>query len=126
MLRVDEDAVICDFAETYHVYDLYALEPGYAATLAAGLRDSSRIKMRLSGLRVTPEAYLLACVVDRLSMILWSRSKDGQRNRNRPKMLTDQLSGEKKTSGVKAFSDGSAFDRAKAQILAQIKGDQHA
>ena len=42
MLAADEDAVICDFAEVYHVLDLRALAPPLAATLAAGLPPDSR------------------------------------------------------------------------------------
>lgn len=42
MTIIDEDALICDFAEIYHVkYD--ELPKSYAAVLAAGLPYTSRI-----------------------------------------------------------------------------------
>ena len=41
MIATDEDALICDFAETYHIYDYRSLDVEYAATLAYGLRDDS-------------------------------------------------------------------------------------
>ena len=52
MVALDEDALICDFAETYHIYDYRRLPVEYAATLAYGLRENSRIRMVQSGLKV--------------------------------------------------------------------------
>ena len=60
MLKTDEDALICDLAETYHIYDWQSYPLGLIATLAAGLRDDSRIKMRLAGCRVRPLFFLSA------------------------------------------------------------------
>ena len=37
MLALDEDAFICDMAQTYHVYDIRSLPLPYLATLASGL-----------------------------------------------------------------------------------------
>ena len=48
MISVDRNALICDMAETYHIYDLRGLPARTLATLAFGLRADSRIKMRLS------------------------------------------------------------------------------
>ena len=47
MLEVDEDAVVCDLAETYGVLDCEALPITLVATLADGLPDSSRIMRKL-------------------------------------------------------------------------------
>ena len=60
MLREDEAALICDLAETYHIYDYRKLPPILVSTLAVGLRDSSRIKMRLNDLPVPPDMMLMA------------------------------------------------------------------
>ena len=49
MVASDEDALICDFAETYHILDYKALPLKLRATLASGLRDSSRSKLILHG-----------------------------------------------------------------------------
>lgn len=43
MILTDEDALICDFAETYNVLDYRALPLRTAATLASGLRADARI-----------------------------------------------------------------------------------
>ena len=37
MINLDEGALICDFAETYHIYNYREFEPFYVATLANGL-----------------------------------------------------------------------------------------
>ena len=65
MVRADEDALICDFAETYHIYDYKRLPLSTAAALAVGLRDTSRIKMKLSGAVVANDIQLMAAAVDR-------------------------------------------------------------
>lgn len=43
MILTDEDALICDLAETYHVLDYRALPLKTAAALASGLRADARI-----------------------------------------------------------------------------------
>lgn len=48
MLSTDREAVICDMAETYGVFDYKTLPVPLLATLACGLRDNSRIKMRIA------------------------------------------------------------------------------
>lgn len=68
MLRTDRDALICDLAETYGIFDYRALPVPLLATLASGLREDSRIKMRLSGQTVTRTEMLLAAAVDGLSL----------------------------------------------------------
>lgn len=69
MILLDEDALICDFAETYHVFDYRALPASLAATLAVGLRDNSRIKMRISDRKASIDTIILAGIMDRLSVM---------------------------------------------------------
>ena len=38
MMALDEDALVCDLAETYHIFDMYELPCLKVATLAKGLR----------------------------------------------------------------------------------------
>lgn len=91
MIRTDETALICDLAETYGVLDYRALPLRTVAALSSGLRDSSRIKMKISGQRIDSETALLAAVVDRLSMLVWSRTKDAAKGRNKPESLLQKL-----------------------------------
>lgn len=89
MIDLDEDALICDLAETYQVYDYKQLPLQTVAVFAYGLKDDSRIKQLLSDQIAPVERVLLASMVDRLSMLLWIQSKDGQKGVNRPTSLTD-------------------------------------
>lgn len=70
MISLDEDAMICDFAETYHIYDYRNIPASLAATLAAGLRDDSRIKIKMSDRRGSVNTIILAGIMDRLSVLL--------------------------------------------------------
>lgn len=70
MIKLDEDALICDFAETYHIFDYKALSPCLAATLAVGLREDSRVKMQVLKRKAQVNTILLAGIVDRLSVLL--------------------------------------------------------
>jgi len=117
---VDEDAVICDFAETYHILDYTALPVETAATLAAGLRDDSRIMMKLAKLRVKPELFALCTIADRLGLLVWMQTKDGQKNRNRPASMLEAISEEqKKDEKPIAYHSGAEFMAAWNRITAK-------
>lgn len=90
MLTLDEDAFICDMAETYHIYDYKSVPCRLLGTLAAGLRDSSRIKQKLAGITSDPQTVLLASVLDVLQLILWTKTEDAQKGSNRPKSVSDK------------------------------------
>ncbi|MEU6204595.1 DUF5361 domain-containing protein [Micromonospora musae] len=51
----------------------------------------------LSGDDWTRTEHLLAIVADRLGIVVWQRTRDGQKNRNRPKPISPlaQRSGQK-------------------------------
>lgn len=70
MIAKDEDALICDLAETYHIYDYRSLPVRLVATLAAGLRDDSRIASSTTDLKVSITNTLLAIIADRLGQII--------------------------------------------------------
>lgn len=119
MIATDRDALICDMAETYGIFDLRALPVSLLATLAVGLRGNSRIKMRLSETTATTSDVMLAAAVDRLSMLVWMQSEDGRRGVNRPKSLVKIISGEKReegADGVRAFDSPVDFEAEWARI----------
>lgn len=119
MITVDENALVCDFAETYQVFDYKSLPARFAATLAAGLRENSRIKMKMSGMPCSNEMLMLAMAVDRLSMLLWAKTEDGQKNRNRPESIYMRILGlnEKQESDVVAFASGSDFEAERQRLI---------
>ena len=117
MIRLDEDALICDFAETYHIYDYRSLPASRAATFAVGMRDTSRIKSKMAGLTYPVDTMLAAAAVDRLSLLFWAKTEDGQKGRNRPASIYDALTGAKKQSPVMSFDSGDDFERWRTQII---------
>lgn len=108
MMETDEDALICDFAETYHVFDYRALTPSYAATLASGLRDGSRIKTVLGGLPVAMPLYLQMAQTDALNLIAWLNSSDGQEGTNRPKSILKAIATPDREK-VQSYDSGEDF-----------------
>lgn len=121
MIATDEDALICDFAECYHIYDYRGLPVQYAAVLACGLRDDSRIKMAISSSVAKPDTLILAAILDRLSLLLWAKTEDGARGRNRPASLTEQLLGTgTRNDNVVSFASAEDFELARANIIERV------
>ena len=78
--------------------------------------------MALSGTRVKTEYILLAAIVDRLSILLWSNSKDAKHRRNRPKSIVQTLlSSGKADSGVIAFDTAEDFEAARQRIVEEVQ-----
>lgn len=126
-MATDEDALTCDFAETYHVYDFRALPAETAAALAAGLPKDSRVLRRLSGSELTLTETLLAAGVDLLHLILWTKTKDAEKGRNRPQSILTTLTGgaRKKGQSVRGFDTPEEFLNAYKRALEEVKhGDR--
>ena|SRR5690606_30544051 len=117
MIAVDENALMCDLAETYGIYHYRQLPPTLVAVFSLGLRDNSRIKMKLSGQTVPLETMLLASIVDKLSVLVWFQTKDGQKGRNRPQMLTDLLLKREQQSDIQAFRSGEEFEQMRKRLI---------
>ena len=117
MISVDEDALICDLAETYQIYNYRQLPPLSVAVFSLGLRDDSRIKMKLNGQQVPLEILLLAGISDKLSTLVWFQTEDGQKGRNRPAMLTDLLTNKEKDNDVVAFHSGEEFEKERQRLI---------
>lgn len=110
-MALDEDALICDFAETYHIFNIYQLPVEYVATLAIGLRNDSRIKVKLSGLEVDYKTLLLAHLVDNTAINWWMKTEDAQHGRNRPKSIVESLTIKKDESKkLQTFKSGEDFE----------------
>lgn len=114
MLETDEDALICDLAETYHIYDYRSLPMLTVATFAIGLGRNSRIKMKMRGEDFTVSEMLLAKMSDDIRWLCWSRTKDAKRGINRPdpvlkKMLSIKKEEEKPRTYM-IFDTMEAFD----------------
>lgn len=115
MIRTDEHALMCDFAETYNIYDYKQLRPSQAAIFAVGLSPDSRIKRKLSGQKHTSQTILLACIADALNLLVWFQTKDGHNNTNRPKSIIEELTEEK--IELSEFDSIEAYEAARAERM---------
>lgn len=110
MLAKGRDELVCDLAETYHIYDYRSLPARQAATFAAGLRQNARIIKKLNGQKVDTDTMLLALIADELAILAWQNTKDGQHGRNRPKsILTAITAEEEKTTPAPTFESPEDF-----------------
>ena len=120
MIATDEDALICDLAETYSIYDYRRLPLKMVAVFSFGLKDDSRIKMKLNGMEVPFEMMLLASAVDRLSTLVWQQTKDGMDGKNYPLSIVAMLTNaqtNKENSNVTSFATGEDFMKERERLL---------
>lgn len=115
MINLDEDALICDLAETYQIFDYRSLPLRLVATLSAGLRDNSRIKLKLADMPVDLETLILASIADNLALFRAGFSKDKP---SKPFLFTEAIQSETKPK-VKGFRTAEEFEAA----LKRIKGE---
>lgn len=119
MIETDEDALICDFAETYNILNYRTLPLNLAATLAVGLRADSRIMLKLSHQKIDYNVVFRAAILDRLSFLAWTKTKDAETGRNRPESVVAKLMEEPKENDILAFEDEN-------ELLAHIKAIKEA
>ena len=117
MIKKDEDALICDFAETYNIYDYKSLPLKMVGSLALGLRDSSRIKMAMTGSQASSEVMLMAAMVDRLSLLVWMKTKDAEKGKNKPKSILESMTSEEKITENVAYTSGEDFIKERERLL---------
>lgn len=102
----EEDAFICDLAETYHIYDYELFPVKYIAVLLTGLKDGSRTIMKLSEQKMSFDTMIKVQTLDVLRLIWWSKTEDGHDNINRPKMLMDIINGNEQKEYIESFDSG--------------------
>lgn len=113
-LNVDEDALICDFAETYHIYDMKELPVTKVALFCYGLGRDSRIKRKLSNIEYTTTELLLASIVDKLSYLFNATVGNEEKPYSILEHFLDQEEKEAKNEGFETFED---FMEARRKII---------
>ena len=122
MINLDEESLICDLAETYQIYDYKRLPLQLVSVFSCGLRENSRIKMKLSQQTASIDTMLLAGITDKLSILLWTQTKDGQKGKNRPiSILEKVLNLPKKRKEEVAFASGEEFESTRNALLQNLK-----
>lgn len=119
MIAVGKNELICDLAETYGILDYKALPVKLLATLSVGLRENSRIKMKMTDAKANQTDMMMAGIIDRLSLLVWASTKDGMEGKNRPQLLLDELFGEhiEGNNKSKGYSTPEEFEKAKMEFL---------
>ena len=114
MISADRTLWICDMAETYGIFDIRSLPLRTVAALSAGLRDDSRIKMKIRGEKASRTELLLATIADGVSALLWRFGA----YKERPASITEALleKPKKQSGGVVAFATPEDFEAAMAKF----------
>ena len=113
MVGTDRDALICDMAETYHIYDLRSLPVKTIAILAVGLRSDSRVKMKMAEMKRIPPSVSLVRIADEIALL--SHALVGKEGSPPPNLLQDVMhERQQETAG---FSSIEEFEAARQRIL---------
>lgn len=118
MIATDEDSLICDLAETYQVYNYRELPLELVATLSFGLRDNSRIKLKMSNQKVDAQTLLQASTVDALNTLVWFKTKGAETGEGRPTSIVSSLiDSETVESDIMKFNSVEEFETARQKAL---------
>ncbi|MGV3085037.1 DUF5361 domain-containing protein [Enterococcus dispar] len=118
MLKIDKEALICDLAETYQIYDYTQLPLVQVAVFSCGLREDSRIKRKLNGQSVSADTLLFARMVDSLNDLVWMKTKDAQKGKNRPAKIFNLLINKNpKQQDEITFNSGEEFHEMRRRII---------
>ena len=109
MISYDEQALICDLAETYQIYDYRSLPVHLVATLSVGLRNDSRIKRKMAGVTESETNVLLATIADRLGVIIYGMSNG---KIDFPESIVEQFYTKQRKQDLQAFDSPEAFKKA--------------
>lgn len=117
MMNTDMDALECDLAETYQIYDYKELPLTKVALFSVGLRENSRIKMNKTNYSF--ETLLLAGILDRLSLMVWQNTKDAMEGKNMPNSILSCLMSieNHQNKNFMTFNSFEEFERMRKQIL---------
>ena len=120
MQNTDKNALICDFAQYYHVFDYKQLQPMQAAILAVGLPNDSRIKRKLAGQKFDTKTLLLSCIADCVRLLVWFQTKDGHDNRNRPESILNKMMEDEQENEYMSFDSIEAYEAARAKMMENL------
>lgn len=116
MISTDENALICDLAETYHIFNYKSLPVFTVATLASGLRDDSRIKLKMNKQLASNTDLLLSVIADRLGLIISFLNGEPMESFFIDSVFED-LEVPKRKSNVEQFHTVEEFEAARAKFI---------
>ena len=121
MMREDKNSWICDMAETYNIYDYRRVPVKTLGILSAGLRETSRIRQKLEGIKADPDTIIMAKIYDLVNILLWSKTKDAEKGKNYPKSFAKMFI-ESDEPEPTSYASGAEYEKARAEIVKKIKG----
>ena len=65
------------------------------------------------------DTLLLGAAVDALHLLVWAKTKDGQKGRSRPEPVVNRLLGVPSQRQATGFSCAAEFEAARARILGE-------
>ena len=120
LIATQEDELICDLAETYHILNYRELPVKLLGTLVAGLPEHSRTKLKLNNVSMSQNDIMLISILDRLNILVWQKTKDGQKGKNKPKLILGEILKPSKKEDIETFTDGDSFDRRRKELIGGI------
>lgn len=60
---------------------------------------------------------MMAAAVDRLSLLVWSKTKDAEHNRNRPVSFVEILTQPAKESNLMVFDSAEEFEKTRKALI---------
>ena len=113
-----EDELICDFAETYRIYNWRELPLKTAAILASGLSQDSRCMRKINGQKLRASEYTQLAILDELRIVRWLLTSDGAQGKNQPEsMLQHLLEPQKKSVGYRTAEE---FEATRQRIISGV------
>ncbi|EEF93193.1 hypothetical protein CATMIT_02144 [Catenibacterium mitsuokai DSM 15897] len=73
--------------------------------------------MAMEEQNIDTQTILSALAVDYLALLAWSKTKDAQKNRNRPESIYEKLMNPVKKKQTEGFNSAEEFERARMQII---------
>lgn len=78
--------------------------------------------MQINSMSVTAEVLFLAKLIDNTNLLLWAKTKDAEKNRNRPKSILEKLMNTKdKKEKTEVYTSGKEFEERRKEILRNIE-----
>lgn len=117
MIAFEEEAFICDMAETYHVLDYRALPVPLLITLSSGLGLNSRVKRKQMKMEELHVEYALASIADYLKLIYMAMA--AKKSQSDIFLFSEYVMGniDRRENKTVSYNSGTDFDQARKSIL---------
>lgn len=114
MIRMGEDELICDLAETYGILDYKQLPARRVAVFCVGLHQDARIKRKMADEPHELYIVLMCQILDALNFLAWTKTADAARGVNRPLPVLRP----KETCG---FGTAEEYERERAKLIKEVR-----